>query len=39
VTASYQVQAATRYTVAVCVPVGPPLDPGPMAVTLTIAYP
>jgi hypothetical protein len=37
--ASYQVQASTTYSVRVCVPVGPPVDPGPIAVTLTIAHP
>lgn len=39
VAASYQVQAGTAYTVRVCVPVGPALDPGPFAVTLTIVHP
>jgi hypothetical protein len=38
-TASYPVQAGTAYSVRICVPVGPPLDPGPFAVTLTVAHP
>ena len=39
VTASYQVQAGTAYAARVCVPLGPGLDPGPFAITLTIAHP
>lgn len=38
-TTSFDVQGSTAYTARVCVPVGPALDPGPFAVTLTITHP